>query len=396
MKHKSTILRRRLAYVESQLEVESMSSRHSPRLKEERRRRLTEEKAAIQKSLDSIVYPILTIPFEITAEIFVHCLPSTPAPASLTIAPMLLARICRLWRNIAWSTPKLWAALRITKWDVPNPALLTRLWFSRAGGAPKLLSLDLPFRRCRDSFFATTDGCRCCPSSSLFTDHWAHLSSFHGTYFTLADCLALLSLAPRLAHCEFDELPNDLLPPIPASRVVPAILLPCYFSSTPSLAPLSLHIDSGFQQFNHALLLAFFERAPDIRALTLYFYEGSAATLTIILNAIRDGLTSLRVAASITAVFELLRLLSDSPTFLPNIDDIDLAPFGVIVWTDSMVKTLVDAVTSRWEAKSTAQLLNLEFSNASLPLHPQIVACVSELKGKGMRIHVGRESRSIF
>ncbi|KAJ7140130.1 hypothetical protein C8R46DRAFT_921559, partial [Mycena filopes] len=85
-----------------------MSSRHSPRLKEERRRRLTEEKVAIQKSLDSIVYPILTIPFEITAEIFVHCLPNISAPASSTVAPMLLARVCRQWRNIPWSTPKLW------------------------------------------------------------------------------------------------------------------------------------------------------------------------------------------------------------------------------------------------------------------------------------------------
>ncbi|KAJ7166780.1 hypothetical protein C8R46DRAFT_841325, partial [Mycena filopes] len=74
---------------------------------EERRRRLT-EKIAIQKSLDSTVYPILTIPVELTADIFVHCLPDTLAPASSTIAPMLLTRICRQWRNIACGTPKLW------------------------------------------------------------------------------------------------------------------------------------------------------------------------------------------------------------------------------------------------------------------------------------------------
>ncbi|KAJ7181106.1 hypothetical protein C8R46DRAFT_828947, partial [Mycena filopes] len=75
---------------------------------EERRRRLTEEKIAIQKSLDSTVYPILTIPFEITAVIFVHCLPDTPARPSSTMAPILLTRICRQWRDIAGSTPKLW------------------------------------------------------------------------------------------------------------------------------------------------------------------------------------------------------------------------------------------------------------------------------------------------
>ncbi|KAJ7166746.1 hypothetical protein C8R46DRAFT_1271683, partial [Mycena filopes] len=74
----------------------------------ERRRCFAEEKIAIQKSLDSIVYPILTIPVEITAEILGHCLPDTPAPPSLRIAPMMLTRICRQWRNIACSTPRLW------------------------------------------------------------------------------------------------------------------------------------------------------------------------------------------------------------------------------------------------------------------------------------------------
>ncbi|KAJ7166778.1 hypothetical protein C8R46DRAFT_872873, partial [Mycena filopes] len=71
-------------------------------------RRLTEEKIAIEKSLDSTVYPILTLPVEITAEIFIHCLPDAPASPSVRIAPMLLARRCRQWRNIACSTPRLW------------------------------------------------------------------------------------------------------------------------------------------------------------------------------------------------------------------------------------------------------------------------------------------------
>ncbi|KAJ7181097.1 hypothetical protein C8R46DRAFT_844421, partial [Mycena filopes] len=53
------------------------------------------------------VYPILTLPVEITAEIFTHCLPDTPAPPSVRIVPLLLARICRQWRNIACGTPRL-------------------------------------------------------------------------------------------------------------------------------------------------------------------------------------------------------------------------------------------------------------------------------------------------
>ncbi|KAJ7181065.1 hypothetical protein C8R46DRAFT_839742, partial [Mycena filopes] len=65
------------------------------------------------ESLESTVYPILTLPVEITAEIFGHCLPDTPAPPSSTIAPMLLTRICQQWRSIACGTPRLWAALRL-------------------------------------------------------------------------------------------------------------------------------------------------------------------------------------------------------------------------------------------------------------------------------------------
>ncbi|KAJ7751691.1 hypothetical protein B0H16DRAFT_1225672, partial [Mycena metata] len=54
------------------------------------------------------VYPILTLPVELTAEIFVHCLPDDPVPPSGKVAPMLLGRICRKWRNIAKGTPRLW------------------------------------------------------------------------------------------------------------------------------------------------------------------------------------------------------------------------------------------------------------------------------------------------
>ncbi|KAJ7762607.1 hypothetical protein B0H16DRAFT_1263925, partial [Mycena metata] len=71
-------------------------------------RRLTEEKITIQRSLDSIVYPVLTLPVEITTEIFVRCLPRYSAYPSGNVAPMLLGRICRQWRNIACSTPRLW------------------------------------------------------------------------------------------------------------------------------------------------------------------------------------------------------------------------------------------------------------------------------------------------
>ncbi|KAJ7698126.1 hypothetical protein B0H17DRAFT_341680 [Mycena rosella] len=71
------------------------------RLQKERRRRLNKEKTAIQQSIDLIVYPILTIPVEITSEIFLHCLPDEPQRPSVSTTPMLLGAVCREWSDIA-------------------------------------------------------------------------------------------------------------------------------------------------------------------------------------------------------------------------------------------------------------------------------------------------------
>ncbi|KAJ7166853.1 hypothetical protein C8R46DRAFT_1351106 [Mycena filopes] len=402
MKPKNLILRRRLAYVESQLETESTSNRHSSRLKEERRRRLTEEKNAIQKSLDSIVYPILTIPVEITAEIFIHCLPDTPAPPSSRMAPMLLARICRQWRDIACSTPRLWAALRITRWKGSDLALLIRLWFGRAGGAPKSLFLRLPFRRCPESLFTTTDHCQCCPSSLLFAEHWTHLTSFYGSYFTPADCLALLTRAPRLTHCTFVSLKTGLLSSPPAARLVLANLehlsFDMYIHSSlflldsvtcPALRSFDI-TDVWSRSLLNVLFLSFLERAPHIEVFTVESSDVEPEMPTI-LNAM-PSLTSLRVLADGTATSHLLHMLNDA-SFLPHITNIFLLPWTRIGWTGSQVKTFVDAVTSRWEAESTARLLDFELLD-DLPLDTslgdEIIACISALRGKGMRVHVGR------
>ncbi|KAJ6580812.1 hypothetical protein B0H19DRAFT_848339, partial [Mycena capillaripes] len=57
-----------------------------------------------------MTYPILTLPNELTSEIFINCLSSDavrvqPNPAT---APLLLAQVCSQWRAIAFSLPELW------------------------------------------------------------------------------------------------------------------------------------------------------------------------------------------------------------------------------------------------------------------------------------------------
>ncbi|KAJ7757589.1 hypothetical protein B0H16DRAFT_1885602 [Mycena metata] len=115
--------------------------------------------ASVQRSLDGIVYPVLTLPPEIMSNIFLHCLHlpnlddqrrTGPTPIH---APLLLLQVCRAWREIALSTPHLWVFLhvdldRLTE-RLPYPEIETIVadWFGRAGSCPLTLSLCCELRR---------------------------------------------------------------------------------------------------------------------------------------------------------------------------------------------------------------------------------------------------------
>ncbi|KAJ7489447.1 hypothetical protein FB451DRAFT_1023911 [Mycena latifolia] len=103
---------------------------------------LQEKRQNAQRQLDSIVYPVLTLPPEITSEIFLHCLPTSYTDrewnsVESSEAPMLLSHVCRRWREVAISTHALWAAI---EFNAPSPELFTT-WLERAGGYPLALNL---------------------------------------------------------------------------------------------------------------------------------------------------------------------------------------------------------------------------------------------------------------
>ncbi|KAJ6533307.1 hypothetical protein DFH09DRAFT_875947, partial [Mycena vulgaris] len=85
-------------------EVESQITRYKASMKA-----LEKQKRGLETSLSLMVYPVLTLPIEITSRIFVHCLPADgrvcPSPSA---APLILAQICRHWRDVALSTCHLW------------------------------------------------------------------------------------------------------------------------------------------------------------------------------------------------------------------------------------------------------------------------------------------------
>ncbi|KAJ7620629.1 hypothetical protein DFH06DRAFT_1233748 [Mycena polygramma] len=71
------------------------------------------ENIRVQARLDAVKYPVLTLPTEIVAEIFLHFLPVYPLcpPLAGIFSPTILTYICRHWREIALSTPILWRAM---------------------------------------------------------------------------------------------------------------------------------------------------------------------------------------------------------------------------------------------------------------------------------------------
>ncbi|KAJ6476438.1 hypothetical protein C8R47DRAFT_1020782 [Mycena vitilis] len=67
----------------------------------------------LETKLSLIVYPVLTLPPEVTTRFFVACLPDGCVRPSSKSVPLSLAQVCHHWREIAISTPELWVSPEI-------------------------------------------------------------------------------------------------------------------------------------------------------------------------------------------------------------------------------------------------------------------------------------------
>ncbi|KAJ7051277.1 hypothetical protein C8F01DRAFT_644957 [Mycena amicta] len=160
---------------------------------------LRREREQVAGSLTHTVYPILTLPNEITSAIFVACLPAHGrVRPSASAAPLLLAQICRHWRRVALATTELWSSLdvemihcegrRRTAIVRPGNPSLYELWFSRANRRPLALTIHQPER-------------------------WNELSFKHDKLPPF-----LFALVPRLGRLEADISASQLARLIPSHR----------------------------------------------------------------------------------------------------------------------------------------------------------------------------------
>ncbi|KAJ7019302.1 hypothetical protein C8F04DRAFT_337824 [Mycena alexandri] len=105
------------------------------------------ERAMVQKELDSFKYPVLTLPNETMAEIFLHFLPIYPkcSPLKGPFSPINLTHICRKWRDIVLSTPTLWSSISLY-FGHNNPTAEVHkleIWLSRSGCCPMSVQITI-------------------------------------------------------------------------------------------------------------------------------------------------------------------------------------------------------------------------------------------------------------
>ncbi|KAJ6582240.1 hypothetical protein B0H19DRAFT_1117811 [Mycena capillaripes] len=406
MKSENLRLRRRLYDIESQLlQIECPTNRRgSERLTQERQRRLVKEMTIIQESLDLIIYPILTLPVELTSEIFLHCLPNEPQQPSAREAPMLLTRICGEWRNIAHNDPRLWAALRINYRNSDYFDSLVQDWFLRARSMPFTLYFTLPRSRC---------SCQGCMPLHLLFDSWKYLTTFYVNGVDFED-LEFLAQAPRLVRFEFsgsfaslDSHPPLMLPNLmhlhfdvefdeAFSHILDSLTLP---------GLQSLHLQCFCDGFEDASsVIALLNRAPNIESLAIISHDPevylSGIDFAPVLAAM-PAITFLHLSTNSTDdIFEILHRLGElAGNFLPRIQTLSFSEPHWFPWEARFTGILVDALRSRCEAKSgVAQLLDFEFNftlEGDEEVDDKITEWVSDLQKKGMMVQVGPKSARV-
>ncbi|KAJ7670757.1 hypothetical protein DFH06DRAFT_141710 [Mycena polygramma] len=116
--------------------------------------RLAAERKPLVQALESIVYPVVTLPAEITAEIFLQYFtradiggtdPNIPhGPGWIPpCGPLLLASVCRAWREIALHLQPIWSKFHLvpTQNAIPSTEKLLQCWLPRTGNHP--LEVDI-------------------------------------------------------------------------------------------------------------------------------------------------------------------------------------------------------------------------------------------------------------
>ncbi|KAF8956724.1 hypothetical protein BDZ97DRAFT_2062756 [Flammula alnicola] len=129
---------------------------------------LLEKRSALKTEINHHHDPLVhRLPCEITSYVFAlyvegvndHVLYEQPSNKADWSPPLLLASVCRTWREIALKIPRLWASANIFlfRFDLRgSQAELVKQWLDRSGQLPLSISLtmDLPDHRVQEESFS--------------------------------------------------------------------------------------------------------------------------------------------------------------------------------------------------------------------------------------------------
>ncbi|KAJ7486783.1 hypothetical protein FB451DRAFT_773383 [Mycena latifolia] len=382
-----------------------------------------ERRNAAQRQVDDIIYPVLTLPSEITSEIFIKCVESVGEDfASHSCAPLLLLQVCRLWRLIALATPSLWNRLILTA----SGSMAKGQWYNRpespadnwlrppnlhqrpSGKGGDTNCLDILLHRHARSLqhllllidwdYPAYPAIQSGAISRILALSWDQLSTLTATHLAIADCLRVLQACPRLQKCDLTTMEGDL-PPGPmlvhgaleelflfhaAGQLVARLELPALrglclegcISSGAHFLPFLARSAASLRQFSFRSYFA-----EDTDGLSLAWFRTMVNLTSVELYDVVD---------SVTRPFLLALNRNTDSEFLPH-----LRSLQIVAMTHTVDAPVVEALWSRYTKSDAVKLEILRLVCFSYdPIHWQDVGEVDwdslcDLGESGMDIHVG-------
>ncbi|KAF7361681.1 F-box domain-containing protein [Mycena venus] len=381
-----------------------------------------------RRELNAIHDPMAKLPFEISSDLFIRCLPDCPR-TDPGHAPMIFLIVCHWWREIALATPSLWAAVVIrtsSLHKVSQKQQLLQLWVQRAQMLPLTFSLhgsvDYPIQDLVKNVYASR-----VQNLELFIANAGHLrwitrntpfcsltkltiNAASDAKFRIdpSELLEILRAVPRLCDCTFENIDCSYADNLESlthtglqhlhlghhrSVVVGSgcsyhsnSTYPLFHATLPALESLRLarlNIRTG-QFISFSPLLQSLQMALDRRVLVVEAFR------------LMPHLTDLELAIPVQRGFILstfLEKLTSSPDFLPCLRNLTIytASTDNLQYSD-LCRMLIDQRASRLISLESFRLF---FTSLEPPLPEDIIISFREVAKEGMHIHVGSEDQNL-
>ncbi|KAK7048997.1 hypothetical protein R3P38DRAFT_2872387 [Favolaschia claudopus] len=410
-----------------------------------------------QHRLNLFIDPMARLPLEIQSVIFLCVAPMesfqnpTPKPSA---PPMVFLNVCRLWRDIALATPKLWC--RIEMDSLPRGSNYFKLcgaWLSRARSLPLSVGLrgSMRLQRSVQDFLTRYRHqledltLSLSPSHSLYSPYpyiifkmgddsslpclkRLSIKSDDEVFFGPDEWLQVLRISPNLSSFsiqntfydsgEFEGENEDLLPPITLSFLTDLRLgQPRSYASSGEGGASSVVLRFLTLPALHHLSISYFDIPSDA---FIHFLTRSSAPLKSLDFAppshrwpVADCLRPIPTITDLQLstpsdhplhpwdqdrFLSFLQVMSTTPDLLPNLHRLTLSTsIPVTIDYDELLRMLIVRSTRNLQCFNLylMNLNRLRPVGADMP-NDQVRSGMLELVNGGMKIHVGPEYRNLL